>query len=139
MDAGWMAWLRNKARELKKHTLTLYFALSHPDVPLVAKLVALLTVAYALSPIDIIPDFIPVLGILDDLVIVPLGVWLAMALIPHDVFAQVAASAEDRLAGNISPWYGRSASTVVLAVWVLAGYWGWTQIRSVVLGDPNLA
>jgi uncharacterized membrane protein YkvA (DUF1232 family) len=81
--------LRNWARALKRDIVTLWLARRHPGVPWYAKLVAAAVAAYALSPIDLIPDFIPVLGYLDDLLIVPLGILLALRLIPPDVLAEL--------------------------------------------------
>jgi uncharacterized membrane protein YkvA (DUF1232 family) len=76
------------AKALKLDVLDLWFALKHSEVSVWAKAFAFVAVAYALSPIDLIPDFIPVLGYLDDLIIVPLLVWLALKLIPMDVIKQ---------------------------------------------------
>src|SRR5258707_1350750 len=70
------------ARELKAQLLTLWFCRSHPDTPLRAKICAAIVIGYAFSPIDLIPDFIPVVGHLDDLLIVPLGIYLTLRLIP---------------------------------------------------------
>ncbi len=89
-----LARLKQAARALKREAILLRLAARDPEVPLVAKLVAGATAAYALSPIDLIPDFIPVLGLLDDLVIVPLGIRLALSLIPDDVLARLRAEAE---------------------------------------------
>ena len=79
---------KDRAKTLKRETFTLYLACRHPRVPWYAKLLALIVVAYALSPIDLIPDFIPVLGYLDDLVLIPLGLMLVIRLIPADVLAE---------------------------------------------------
>ena len=80
--------LRAWARELKCDVHALYLAARDPRVPWYAKAVALGVAGYALSPIDLIPDFIPVIGHLDDLIIVPLGIWLAVRLIPADVLEE---------------------------------------------------
>ena len=74
--------LKSEARRLKSEVLVLYFAARHPGTPWYAKLLVVLVVAYVFSPIDLVPDFIPVLGILDDLILVPLGIALALRLIP---------------------------------------------------------
>ncbi len=74
---AWLATLRRWARGLKAEVIALWLCSRHPHMPWPARLVALLVVAYALSPIDLIPDFIPLLGYLDDLLLVPLGIWLA--------------------------------------------------------------
>jgi uncharacterized membrane protein YkvA (DUF1232 family) len=80
--------LKRWARILKSHVNALNLARKDPRVPWVAKAVLALVVAYALSPIDLIPDFIPVLGLLDDLILLPLGIALAIRLMPKDVWAE---------------------------------------------------
>ena len=80
--------LKVRARALKRETLAVYLAAKDPRTPWYAKAVAFVTIAYAFSPIDLIPDFIPVLGYLDDLFIVPAGIALAIRLIPADVLAK---------------------------------------------------
>jgi len=80
--------LRERARRLKREVLALYLACRDPRTPWYARAVAAAVVAYALSPIDLIPDFVPVLGYLDDLVIVPGGLMLALKLIPGPVLAE---------------------------------------------------
>jgi uncharacterized membrane protein YkvA (DUF1232 family) len=82
---GFVDDLRRHARALKTDTLTLYLAARDPRVPWYAKLLAAVIVAYALSPIDLIPDFIPILGYLDDLIIVPLGIALVLRMIPATI------------------------------------------------------
>jgi uncharacterized membrane protein YkvA (DUF1232 family) len=104
------------ARELKTQGYALYFALKDPRVPWYAKLLAGSVVAYAVSPIDLIPDFIPVIGYLDDLVLVPLGVALAVKLIPPDVWSEcrakaARAAAETKFLG----WIGAAA---IIIVWI---------------------
>lgn len=77
--------LKSTAGKLKKETLTLYFAYKNPQLTILPKLIIIFTVAYALSPIDLIPDFIPVLGYLDDLIILPLLISLSVKLIPSEI------------------------------------------------------
>src|SRR3546814_14660607 len=94
-----MSRLRTWVKELKQQTLIVYFAARDPRTPWLARILALGVAAYALSPIDLIPDFIPVLGYLDDLIIVPLGLALVLRLIPRDVLVASesrAAEAADR-------------------------------------------
>lgn len=81
--------LKDWARAIKRDVVTLWLAASHPRVPWYAKIMAGAVAAYALSPIDLIPDFIPVLGYLDDLLIVPLGVMVTLRLIPPDVLSEL--------------------------------------------------
>ena len=83
----WFQRWRKRAGELKTETYALYLAYKHPKVPWYAKGLAACVVAYALDPIDLIPDFIPVLGVLDDLILVPLGISIVIKMIPADVLA----------------------------------------------------
>lgn len=118
--------LRGWAASLKRETYALYLAYRDPRVPLVARLFAAAVVAYAFSPIDLIPDPIPVLGYLDDLLIVPAGVWLALRLIPPTVMAESRAEAAAMLARGERP-VSRAAGVLIVALWVLvaaaAVYW----------------
>jgi len=109
------------AATLKSDTYALYLAYRDPRVPWPAKLVAALVVAYALSPIDLIPDFIPIVGYLDDLLLVPLGLALAIRLIPPSVLAEHRARAAELLSEpRPRSWVGAG---IVLAVWVAASTW----------------
>ena len=78
--------IKQWAKELKSQLLALHYAYQHPGCPAIAKFVAGVTLLYALSPIDLIPDFIPVLGLLDDLILLPIGIYLAVKLIPEPVW-----------------------------------------------------
>jgi uncharacterized membrane protein YkvA (DUF1232 family) len=111
------AW-KERARFLKRETLTLYLVCRHPRVPWYAKVLALVVAAYALSPIDLIPDFIPVLGYLDDLILIPLGVLLVIRLVPAEVIAECRARAEDVLGKAARA--GKIAAIVIVAIWLLA-------------------
>ena len=104
---------RDRARILRRETLTLYLAARDPRVPWFAKAIALITLAYALSPIDLIPDFIPVLGYLDDLLIVPAGLLLARRLIPDHIIEEHRHTATDR---NVAPT--RLAIAIVVLTWI---------------------
>ncbi|KJS16654.1 MAG: hypothetical protein VR69_08300 [Peptococcaceae bacterium BRH_c4b] len=83
-----IAALKTKARELKKNIVVLYLAFKHPKTPLLAKIVIGIVVSYALSPIDLIPDFVPVLGYIDDLILIPAGIAIAIKLIPAEVLME---------------------------------------------------
>ena len=108
---------RNRTRQLKVETYTLYLAYRDPRVPWYAKAFAACVVAYAFSPIDLIPDFIPVLGYLDDLVLIPLGIALALKVIPAQVLSESRERARERLAeGKPANW---AAGGVILALWLL--------------------
>ena len=108
---------RQRVRALKKETFTLYLACRHPRVPWYAKGLALIVVGYALSPIDLIPDFIPVLGYLDDLILLPALVALTVRLIPAEVMTECRAEAEGMWKnGKPKKWY--FALPIVL-LWLL--------------------
>jgi uncharacterized membrane protein YkvA (DUF1232 family) len=102
------------AKSLKRDVVALWLAARDRRVPWYAKAAAGGVAAYALSPIDLIPDFIPVLGYLDDLLIVPLGIMLAVRLIPSDVMAELRVEAAARLERPSS----RAGLIVILAIWV---------------------
>jgi uncharacterized membrane protein YkvA (DUF1232 family) len=107
--------LRRWARLLKRDVMALYFAAKDRRVPWYAKVVAGCVAAYALSPLDLIPDFIPVLGYLDDIILVPLGIALAIRLIPPDLLEEHRRKAEAQAAQRpVSRW----AATVIITVWL---------------------
>lgn len=108
--------LRERLEALKRETFALWLAARHPGTPWYAKAFVAMVVAYAASPIDLIPDFIPVLGFLDDLVLVPAGIWIAMRMIPAAVLKECRSRAGESLAqGHPS---GRAAAIAVVAIWV---------------------
>jgi uncharacterized membrane protein YkvA (DUF1232 family) len=110
-----LAW-RDRVRVLKRDVVAIALAVGDPQVPWYAKAVGVCVVAYALSPIDLIPDFVPVLGLLDDLVLVPLGLLLVVRLIPADILAEHRAAATAVAERPVS-WVGAAA---IIAIWVLA-------------------
>lgn len=126
MQARFPARLRAWASELKAQLLTLWFARSHPDTPWYAKALAVLVAAYAFSPIDLIPDFIPVLGYLDDAIIVPLGIWVALRLIPQHALDDSRRKAEAWIAAREERPRSYVAATVFVLVWLAAAYGLWT-------------
>jgi uncharacterized membrane protein YkvA (DUF1232 family) len=108
---------RQKVKQLKTETYALYLAYRDPRTPWYARIFAALVVGYALSPLDLIPDFIPILGLLDDLVLIPLGILLARHLIPATVLA------ECRLKAATHPTTKKPASWIaagiIIALWLL--------------------
>jgi len=108
---------KRRARELTAQTYVLYLAYRHPRTPWYAKVLAALVVGYVFSPIDPIPDFIPVIGLLDELVVVPIGVALAAKLIPPDVLAECRERARSVAVGE-KP-VSRVAAVIVVAFWLL--------------------
>jgi len=121
-----LARLRAWAAELKAQLLTLWFARLHTDTPWHAKALAVLVAAYAFSPIDLIPDFIPVIGYLDDLIIVPLGIWLALRLIPRHVLDESRRKADAWLATREKRPTSYVAATVFVLIWLAAIYGLWS-------------
>ena len=108
--------LKAWAGRLKRDVLVLWLAARDPRVPWAAKALAAMAAAYALSPIDLIPDFVPVLGYLDDLILLPAMIWLALRLIPDDVVAELRAEATRRLAE--APPKSRAGAAAIVALWV---------------------
>jgi uncharacterized membrane protein YkvA (DUF1232 family) len=121
--------MKNWARLVKRDIHAIYLCSRDPRVPWHAKALAIFVAAYALSPIDLIPDFVPVLGYLDDVILVPVGIWLVVRLIPAHVLAEhreLAAAAHDRPVS-------RTAAAVIVAIWIASAilcgwliwrYWG---------------
>lgn len=95
---------------------TVWLAVRDPRTPLLAKLVGLLVAAYAFSPIDLVPDFIPILGLLDDALLIPAGVWLFARMVPPALMAEHRATAEAAATRPVSRW----GIAIVLALWALA-------------------
>ena len=108
--------LRQWARTLKRDVVALYLAARDPRVPWYAKVVAACVAAYALSPIDLIPDFIPVLGYLDDVILVPLGIALAIRLIPPAILQEHRETASARIANRPT---SRIGAAVIIIIWVI--------------------
>jgi uncharacterized membrane protein YkvA (DUF1232 family) len=106
------------ARRLKRDALTLWFARTDPATPWAAKLLAALVVAYALSPIDLIPDFIPVLGYVDDVLLLPAVIWLALRLLPPAVVQASRQRAEQWMAEVGSRPRSRVGAIAIVLIWV---------------------
>ena len=113
---SWIDGLKTRARELKTEVTALYFAARHPRTPWYAKALILAIVAYALSPIDLIPDFIPVLGLLDDALLIPLGLWLFVKLLPDGLIDEHRAAAAAAAERPVS----RAGIALVALVWAAA-------------------
>jgi uncharacterized membrane protein YkvA (DUF1232 family) len=122
---------RGTARRLKRSAHALYLAARHPGTPWYARALAALVAAYAFSPIDLIPDPIPILGYLDDLILLPAGIWLTLKLIPPQVWAECLARAEasEREGRPVS----RVAAAVIVCLWIAAAYLGYRMLRPMVL------
>lgn len=108
--------LKSRARALKQETLALYFAFRDPRTPWYARAFAALVVAYALSPIDLIPDFVPVFGYLDDLILIPAGIALALKMIPPQVMAEARVMAASHRAERRMGFIGAG---IIALIWIL--------------------
>jgi uncharacterized membrane protein YkvA (DUF1232 family) len=121
--------IRQWARRVKRDAVTLWFACRHPGTSWLPKALAAFVVAYALSPIDLIPDFIPVLGYVDDALLLPGLIWLAIRLLPKDVLAECRVQADDWIRRGEgkprSPW----GVAFVVAVWLGVGVALWLWLR----------
>ena len=103
------------ALALKRDAYAVYLAARSPDTPWYVKILAAAVAAYAFSPIDLIPDFIPILGYLDDLILVPLGIWLVVSLIPEQAMAEYRARASEVMQ---RPNDGKFAAIAIIAIWI---------------------
>lgn len=113
----WLQMFKIKIRKIKSELGALYLAYKRPDVPIYAKLVSILVVGYALSPIDLIPDFIPVFGYLDDLILVPLGIAFAIKLIPINIMNECRQQSENNFkAERPKNWI---AGGIIICIWII--------------------
>lgn len=109
--------LKQRSRDLKRDTMALWFAFRDPRTPWYARVFSAAVVAYALSPIDLIPDFIPVLGYLDDLILIPVGITLALKMIPAEVMADARSKAQEQFSGNKPVnWI---VGGIIILVWIV--------------------
>lgn len=121
--------VKSWARGLTRDGHAIYLAARDPRVPWVVKVLAIAIAGYALSPIDLIPDFVPILGYLDDLIILPLGIWLVVSLIPGEVMAEYRAKADEAAQRPSS----RAGAIAIVLLWIFGmfamgwigfSYWG---------------
>jgi len=120
--------LKTMAHKLKANLMVMYLAYRDPRVPLFTKIFAICVVAYAFSPVDLIPDFIPILGYLDDFILVPLGVYIAIRMFPREVLQEYRTKAEERRkVGKPKNWI---AGTLIIAIWIALAVWaGWYVVN----------
>lgn len=125
--------LRAWAKQIKRDGVTLWFAGKNPGTPWYAQALGVFVVAYALSPIDLIPDFIPVLGYVDDVLLLPGLIWLTIKLLPADVLAECRGQADEWMAAKGVNPTSKVGAALILLVWLLAcwaaWYW-WTTWRN---------
>jgi uncharacterized membrane protein YkvA (DUF1232 family) len=121
--------IRQWARRVKRDVVTLWFAYRHPGTSWLPKLLGAFVVAYALSPIDLIPDFIPVLGYVDDVILLPALIWLAIRMLPQDVLSDSRIKADEWMRRGEgkprSPW----GAVLVVAIWLGVGALVWAWLR----------
>ena len=111
--------LKRWARQLESEGMALWFCCRHPGMPWLPKIFALLVVGYFLSPIDLIPDFIPVIGYLDDLILVPIGIYLTLKLVPQHVIGECRVKARDWIAAQRPQPKSIIAAVVIMVLWML--------------------
>jgi uncharacterized membrane protein YkvA (DUF1232 family) len=111
--------LKQKLKKFKRETYAIYLASKHPDVPWYARALAVCIAAYAFSPIDLIPDVIPIIGFLDDLILVPLGILLVTRMIPPDVLAECRQKSEEAMREKHTKNWIMAA--VIISIWVILG------------------
>jgi uncharacterized membrane protein YkvA (DUF1232 family) len=130
MGAHWIARWKKRARLLKSQLYALYLAYRDPRVPWHAKAFGAVVLAYALSPIDLIPDFIPVLGYIDDIVLIPLGITLAIKMIPREVMEECRQNAQATLSSReVKTW---PATLIIISIWAaVATVLVWRIIRRI--------
>ena len=122
MFAKMKAWARN----FKKQIFILYYACKDSRVPWYAKVFTACVVAYAFSPIDLIPDFIPILGYLDDVILLPLGIMLALKMIPKDVLSDCEVKAEEMMKnGKPKNWI---VGSIIVLIWGVIAVWAVMKI-----------
>lgn len=109
--------IKSKAKQLKKQIVIVYLAYMHKDVKWYTKAFLLLILIYAASPIDLIPDFIPILGMLDDVILIPLGVILAIKMIPQDAWEECKRNAENEM--SIDNKYKKMGALLIVLIWVV--------------------
>lgn len=128
---GTLSGLREWARRIKRDGVMLWFACRDPRTPVWLKALAFGVVAYALSPIDLVPDFIPVLGYLDDVILLPVLIWLIVRWLPDDVAREGRQQAADWMAARQAKPVSRAGLVLVLLVWsaVAWGLWRWWVAR----------
>lgn len=119
--------LKDWARRIKRDGVTLWFAGKHPRTPWYAKALGIFVVAYALSPIDLIPDFIPVLGYVDDVLLLPALIWLTVRLLPPDVLLACRTQADQWMQTQGAKPRSRWGALLIVALWLAIGaaLWFW--------------
>jgi uncharacterized membrane protein YkvA (DUF1232 family) len=121
-------WLKAWAQTLESQLIALWFASRHAQTPLLAKALAIALVAYAFSPIDLIPDFVPVLGYLDDVIVLPIGIWVVLRMIPDTVLTECRARGAQWLAERHAKPRSYAGLAFVVAVWIALAWLAWLML-----------
>ena len=116
------------AKRTKRDGVTLWFAGKHPETPWYAKALGVFVVAYALSPIDLIPDFIPVLGYVDDILLLPVLIWLTVKLLPTSVLTECRLQADQWMAEKRAKPISKAGALMVIVLWIAVGIAFWTLV-----------
>lgn len=124
MWARLQAW----ARALRRDALTLWFCARDPRAPLAPRLIALALAAYAFSPIDLIPDFIPILGYVDEVILLPIGIWLCLRLVPAPLLAECRASADRWIEARKGKPVSLAGAAFIVLLWLVAAAWCWHAV-----------
>ncbi|WP_371436583.1 YkvA family protein [Polaromonas sp.] len=122
--------LRKWAARIKRDGVTLWFASKHPATPWYAKALGMFVMGYALSPIDLIPDFIPVLGYVDDVLLLPALIWLAVRMIPESTLAECRSQADHWMQTAGAKPTSRIGAAVIVTLWIsisVAGWYWWSH------------
>jgi len=119
--------LKQWARKLKNEVIAMYFVMKHPETPLYAKVFAAIVVGYALSPIDLIPDFVPILGYVDDVILLPLGIALVIKMIPTNLFAVCREKARNNPPATKPKIWITAYIIVMLWLMILYGLYWWLK------------
>ena len=126
------------ANRIKRDGVTLWFAGKHPGTPWFAKALGLFVVAYALSPIDLIPDFIPVLGYVDDILLLPALIWLTVKLLPELVLAECRVQADAWMTEKGSKPSSRAGAIMIIVLWIALGIAAWFCLNPPAKTDVRL-
>jgi uncharacterized membrane protein YkvA (DUF1232 family) len=121
--------IRDWARTIKRDAVMLWFARRHPDVGLLPKALCVVTVLYALSPIDLVPDFVPVLGYLDDVIVLPALIWLTVRLLPPQAVSDCRIQAEQWMAEQGSKPRSYVGAVAIVVLWCLIAWLCWRLWR----------
>lgn len=122
--------LKTWAKRLKRDGVTLWFAGKNPRTPWYAKALGVFVVAYALSPIDLVPDFIPVLGYVDDVLLLPGLIWLTIRLLPPEVLEESRDQADKWMQTNSSKPSSRAGALLIVVLWLAMGLATWPWLRA---------